>query len=259
MNIVSWNVNGIRSVFNKGFLQYVQEKQPEVLLLQEVRASISQIPPEIRFFPGYLTYFSNSEIPGYSGVGVLTKEKPLDVRYGFGVERFDREGRVQILEYEDFIILNVYFPNGKRDEERLQFKMDFYEQTSQFCQELEKQGKPIIVSGDYNTAHKAIDLARPNENEEVSGFLPVEREWMDCFVEQGFVDTFREFNTDGSQYSWWSQRSGARPRNVGWRIDYHFITRSGLPLLKDAWIEPDVMGSDHCPVGIRVEIKGISN
>ena len=254
MNIISWNVNGVRSVFGKGFLDYVQKKSPDVILLQEVRASLSQIPPEIRFMPGYSSYFSNSEIPGYSGVGLLTKTPPLDVRYGFGIPEFDREGRVQVVEYESCIFVNVYFPNGKRDEERLRFKMDFYAATSEFCEHLKQYNKPIVVSGDYNTAHKAIDLARPAENIEVSGFLPIEREWMDQFIQQGFVDTFRQFHSEPDQYTWWSQRSGARGRNVGWRIDYHFISQDGISLVEDAWIEPEITGSDHCPVGIRLKI-----
>jgi len=180
--------------------------------------------------------------------------KPLRVTRGFGETRFDAEGRVLVSEYPAFTLLNIYFPNGKKDSERLRYKLDFYDLTLNFCNKLRKKGKKLVVCGDYNTAHKPIDLERPKENEDVSGFLPVERKWIDTFVAAGFVDTFREFNSEPRQYTWWDMKTRARERNVGWRIDYHFVSDDLTRSLRDAYILPDVLGSDHCPCGIRLEI-----
>jgi exodeoxyribonuclease-3 len=169
---------------------------------------------------------------------------------GFGIERFDIEGRVIITEYPGVFVLNIYFPNGKKDANRLRYKMDFYEAFLEFAESLKARGKKLIICGDYNTAHKEIDLARPKENEKVSGFLPMEREWMDKFVAHGYVDTFRHFNNEPNQYTWWDLKTKARERNVGWRIDYFFVTENLLPSVSKAFIMPEVMGSDHCPIGI---------
>ena len=181
------------------------------------------------------------------------QEKPLKVTNGFGVKKFDEEGRVITAEYPDFAFLTIYFPNGKASEERLQYKMDFYDETRRWVRRLRKKQPNIIVCGDYNTAHKEIDLARPKENEGVSGFLPIERAWMDAWVADGMVDIFREFHGGPWNYSWWDMKSGARERNVGWRIDYHFVTESLVPKVRDASILKDVTGSDHAPVEIQLK------
>ena len=203
---------------------------------------------------GYHTYWNSAVRPGYSGVALFTKTEPLSVHMGFGIKKFDEEGRVIVAEYPDFTFLNIYFPNGKSGDERLKYKMDFYAETMKFTKKLKAQGKKVIISGDYNTAHKEIDLARPRENEDVSGFLPIERAWMDQWVAAGQVDIFREFHKEPGHYSWWDMKSGARDRNVGWRIDYHFVARDLVPSVKSATILRDVVGSDHAPVSIILDV-----
>ncbi len=248
--ILSWNVNGIRSVQRKGFCDWLQKESPDMLCVQESKAHPDQLDMEILRPGGYKTYWSAAQRKGYSGVAIFTKQEPLKVWHGFGVERFDSEGRIVIAEYPSFMLLNIYFPNGKKNEERLQYKMDFYEETLRYTQMLRKMGKRYIVCGDYNTAHMPIDLSRPKENEKVSGFLPQERAWIDRFIAQGNVDVFRRFDTRPGQYTWWDMKTGSRARNVGWRIDYHFVSDNLMPGVKTARIMPDVMGSDHCPVEI---------
>ena len=174
------------------------------------------------------------------------------MKNGFGIKRFDQEGRILIQDYKDFILFNIYFPNGQRDEERLKYKLEFYDEFLKYTNKLKDKGRKIIVCGDINTAHKEIDLARPKENEKTSGFLPIERKWMDKFVSEGYVDTFRHFIKEGRHYTYWDPITRARERNVGWRIDYFFITPNLLPNLKSAFIMPEVMGSDHCPIGIEL-------
>ena len=252
VRILSWNVNGIRAVIDKGFLDWLRTEHPDILCLQETKAQPEQLGKDMQAPQGYHAYWNYPERKGYSGVATFTKEEPISVRNGFGIEAFDAEGRVLITEYPDFLLFNVYFPNGKKDETRLKYKMDFYEAFLQFVDPLRAEGKKLIVCGDLNTAHNEIDLARPKENEKVSGFLPMERAWMDKFVAYGFVDTFRHFNKEPGQYTWWDLKSRARERNVGWRIDYFFVTENLLPSISKAFIMPDVMGSDHCPIGITL-------
>ena len=184
----------------------------------------------------------------------LSKEKPISVTYGFGEKRFDCEGRIIIAEYPALVLYAIYFPNGQKDEERLKYKLDFYDFFLKHALAAVKRGKAVIVAGDVNTAHKEIDIARPKENSGVSGFLPVERAWMDRFAAAGFVDTFRLFHPETHCYSWWSPRAGARPRNVGWRIDYCYVDGAHRGMILDAFILPDVMGSDHCPVGVAIDL-----
>ena len=253
--VLSWNVNGLRAVLKKNFLTWFQKESPDTLCLQETKVLPDQLPPDVLHFPGYDFQLNAAERPGYSGVATFSKIKPLAVKKGFGVARFDSEGRVLATEYPDFTLLNIYFPNGKSGDERLKYKMDFYEDALKYFLKLRKQGKKLVVCGDVNTAHKPIDLAHPKENEKISGFLPIEREWMDKLVSKGFIDAFRVFNQKPEQYSWWDIRTGARARNVGWRIDYHFISEDLKPHLEDAFILPEVMGSDHCPVGIVLKFK----
>lgn len=252
IRILSWNVNGLRAVHKKGFLDWFNTEKPDILCLQETKAQEEQLPDEIRNIEGYHSFFSSAVKKGYSGVAIYTKQKPLTVKKGFGIEKFDSEGRILITEYPDYILINIYYPNGKAREERLRYKMDFYEAFLEFANKLKKKGKNIIICGDVNTAHKEIDLARPKANEKVSGFLPEEREWMDKFFSNGYLDTFRMFNQEPENYTWWDMVSRARDRNVGWRIDYFFISESLKSKIKDAFILSDVMGSDHCPIGIEI-------
>jgi len=253
MKLISWNVNGIRAADRKGLFQWFQKESPDILCLQEIKALPEQVPPHLRNTPGYHIYINSAEQKGYSGVATFTKKQPIRVKKGFGIEKFDREGRVLITEFSSFVLFNVYFPNGKKDDERLEYKLDFYDTFLAYADNLEVKGKNIVVCGDFNTAHKEIDLAHPKANENRSGFLPVECMWIDTFVDHGYIDTFRYFNKEPDQYSWWDMKSRARERNVGWRIDYFFVNKEFLPHLKKAFIMQDVMGSDHCPVGIEIE------
>ena len=254
INILCWNVNGIRAVRGKGFLEWLYRERPDILCLQETKAQPDQLGKDLLEPKDYYAYWNYPARKGYSGVASLTREKPIRVQNGLGIPEFDMEGRVLITEYPAFILMNIYFPNGKKDEQRLKYKMDFYEAFLKFVDSLRAQGKGIIICGDFNTAHREIDLARPKENEKVSGFLPMERAWMDKFVAHGYVDAFREFNKEPGQYTWWDLKSRARERNVGWRIDYFFVTRNLLPSVSKAFIMPEVAGSDHCPVGITLRI-----
>ncbi len=255
VKIISWNVNGVRAVLKKGFLDWLKAEAPDVLCLQEVKALPTQVPPELLHHTDYSIGWNAAQRLGYSGVATLSRIKPVEEKRGFGIEAFDSEGRVLETVFKDFTLLNIYFPNGKMSEERLQYKMDFYEEALKYFMRLQKAGKRLVICGDYNTAHKPIDLARPKENEDVSGFLPIERAWMDKLVQKGFIDTFRLLYPEKTeQYSWWDMRTGARARNIGWRIDYHFISESLRTSLQEAFIYPNVTGSDHCPVGIILDI-----
>ncbi|UCG09540.1 MAG: exodeoxyribonuclease III [Desulfobacterales bacterium] len=186
---------------------------------------------------------------------MYTKIKPINVETEFGIEKFDKEGRIIIMEFHQFVLFNIYFPNGKKNDERLNYKLDFYDTFLSYSDNLIAEKKNIIVCGDFNTAHKEIDLARPKENENRSGFLPIERAWIDTFIDHGYVDTFRLFNEEPNNYTWWDMKTRARERNVGWRIDYFFVNKGYVPKLKNAFIMSEVMGSDHCPIGIEIETK----
>ncbi len=254
IRIISWNVNGIRAAHKKGFLDWFNEERPDILCIQETKARREQLPAELLEVEGYYNYFASAEKKGYSGVALYTRKEPDDIKCGFGIDKFDGEGRTQIADFGDFVLFNIYFPNGKASSERLDYKMEFYDAFLEYASTLKSRGKKIIVCGDVNTAHKEIDLARPKENETISGFLPEERAWIDRLIENGYVDTFRMFNKDPQNYTWWSMRTKARERNVGWRIDYFFASENIKDEIKDSFILPDVMGSDHCPIGIDLEI-----
>lgn len=254
ITLLSWNVNGIRAVKGKGFLDWFSERHPDILCLQETKARPEQLDEDLLNVPGYHSYWNYPERKGYSGVALYTRDEPQKISYAPGDSKLDIEGRVIIADYPAFTLMNIYFPNGKSGQERLDYKMDFYDDFLDYADSLRSQGKKIVVCGDVNTAHKEIDLARPKENSKISGFLPIEREWIDKFISHGYVDTFRQFNQEPDQYSWWDLKSGARARNVGWRIDYFFISEDLLTSLTRAFIMPDVMGSDHCPVGITLKI-----
>jgi len=250
LKILCWNVNGIRAVVKKGFWDFLYKQSPDIFSIQETKAQQEQLDADMLEPRGYHAYWNFPERKGYSGVATFTKEKPLKVESGFGIEEFDVEGRVIITEYSGFTLLNIYFPNGKKDDIRLKYKMDFYESFLLFTNRLREQGKKLVVCGDYNTAHKEIDIARPKENEKRSGFLPMERAWIDKFVSHGYVDIFRRFNEEPHQYTWWDLKTGARDRNIGWRIDYFFVTEDLAESVSQAFIMPEIMGSDHCPIGI---------
>ena len=250
--IISWNVNGIRAAYKKGILDWFGKEKPDILCLQETKAHPEQLTEDLLNVNGYKAYFSSAEKKGYSGVVTYTKDEPLNVEHGIGIKKFDSEGRFIITEFKSFMLFNIYFPNGKASKERLQYKMDFYESFLKHVKKLLKQGKKLIICGDVNTAHKEIDLARPKANEKTSGFLPEEREWIDKFIKAGFIDTFRMFNTEPENYTWWDMMTRARDRNVGWRIDYFYASENIKKQLKSAFILADVMGSDHCPIGIKL-------
>ena len=248
IHLISWNVNGIRAGHKKGLLDWFKIEKPDMLCLQETKAHPDQLVDELKNVEGYNSYFSSAEKKGYSGVVIYTKHKPLNVQHGIGIKKFDSEGRFIITEFEEFILFNIYFPNGKASPERLQYKLDFYDSFLKHCKKLLKQGKKIVVCGDVNTAHKEIDLARPKENSKTSGFLPEEREWIDKFLAAGFIDTFRMFNQEPENYTWWDMVTRARDRNVGWRIDYFYASESLKNNIVSASIHSSVMGSDHCPI-----------
>jgi exodeoxyribonuclease-3 len=247
LRLVSWNVNGLRAVYKKGFLESVTEMDPDVLGLQEIKAMPEQLPKDLREPKGYHSYFYSALRKGYSGVAVYSKEKAKRVIKGIGDVRFDDEGRVLTLEFEKYFFVTCYFPNSKEDLSRLEFKHDFNVLLQTFAENLAKT-KSVVICGDYNVAHKEIDLANPKQNENNAGFTPEERAWMDDFMKNGWVDSFREKNKAAEQYSWWSYRSRARERNVGWRLDYHCVDRNSAQKIIDVDILQDIYGSDHCPV-----------
>ena len=252
MKLISWNVNGVRAVVKKGFLDWLDQEQPDILCLQETKAHVDQLTAEILTDHGYHTFWHSGERRGYSGVATFCKEEPLYVQEGLGIERYDAEGRVLLTEHENFLLYNIYFPNGQKDDERLQYKLDFYDELLPIINEQVESGNNVVVTGDWNTAHHPIDLARPKQNVNTSGFMPIEREKLDMYVENGWIDTFRLFHPEGDRYSWWTYRFGARERNVGWRIDYFFVNEGFLDNVEDADIHDEVMGSDHCPVSLEL-------
>lgn len=254
MKLYSWNVNGLRAIEKKGFAQWVTEEQPDVLGLQEIKAEADQISEDLKNIPGYHCFFNPAQRKGYSGTAVYYKREPLSITTGLSDARFNTEGRTIIMEYPEFTLFNIYFPNGQKDDERLQFKMDFYACFLHDVNALVAQGKRVIVCGDVNTAHREIDLKNPKSNAKRSGFLPVERAWMDTFFDNGYIDTFRHFYPQEETYSWWSYRFNARKNNAGWRIDYFFASANAAPLLADAAIHTQVMGSDHCPVSLTLNL-----
>jgi len=251
MKLLSWNVNGIRAVERKGFLDWLDAEQPDVLCLQETKAHPEQLSKQLIDHELYHSYWhSATSKKGYSGVAIFSKKEPISVKSKFGIEKFDQEGRILMAEFDEFILFNVYFPNGGRDIGRLNYKLEFYDYFLGLIDEHRGSGKKVVFCGDVNTAHHPIDLARPKANEKNTGFLPIERKWIDRVVDGGYIDSLREFHQESGLYSWWDYKTRARERNVGWRIDYFFIQIELIPNLESAFIMPDVMGSDHCPVGI---------
>ncbi len=251
IKLLSWNVNGVRAAVKKGVLATLNSINADIVCLQEIKAKPEQIPQELMAWEGYTPYICSAERPGYSGVAVFTKPQAEHVAYGFGQQRFDSEGRTLVIDYPQYRLINCYFPNGGNGPERLQYKMDFYEAFQEYALSADK---PLIICGDVNTAHKEIDLARPKENRNHTGFLPMECAWIDRFLAAGFIDTFRLFHDDGGHYSWWDMKTRARERDIGWRIDYFFVSENLRSKVTDAYILPEVMGSDHCPVVLEIEL-----
>ncbi len=256
MKLISWNVNGIRASVKKGAFDMKKLGNPDILCIQEIKATEDQIPLETKNIPGYVSFFhSPTEKKGYSGVGLYAKQVPKQVNFGMGIPELDQEGRLIEAHFENFILLNIYFPNGGGGPERLAFKMKFYDAFLKHIQKLRKTQPNIIFCGDVNTAHESIDLARPKENEKNTGFLPEERAWLDEVVNHGYIDTFRYlYPNKKDAYTYWDQKTAARERNVGWRIDYFFLSPTLVPKLKKAFILDTIFGSDHCPLGIEINL-----
>ena len=256
IKILSWNTNGLRATHRDGYFLPLFKDQPDIVCLQETKAEISQLPEEVKNVKGYQSYFSSSKLKkGYSGVAIYTSIEPEKVEYGIGVEKFDDEGRILIAYYKDFTLLNVYFPNGGGGPVRLKYKLDFYDAYLKFIEKLRKNGHSIVFCGDVNTAHEEIDLARPKENKENTGFLPEERAWLDEVVAKGYVDVFRHFYPDKKDaYTYWDMKTFARDRNVGWRIDYFFVSPDLTKNLKSTSIFTDIYGSDHCPIELQLTV-----
>lgn len=253
MRIICWNVNGIRAAQKKGFIQYVKKAAPDIMCLQETKAHPEQLDEELLKIDGYDSYFVSAEKKGYSGVAIYNKVHPVAIISGCGASKFDCEGRVIRADFDKFTLYNIYFPNGGRGPERVRYKLDFYDHMLDQWEELRAEGKELIICGDYNTAQHEIDVARPKEWSKVSGFLPEERAWLDKITDMGYVDTFRHFNKEPNWYTYWDNFRQARERNVGWRIDFFYVTEKLLKKVTAAKIHMEVMGSDHCP--IELELK----
>jgi exodeoxyribonuclease-3 len=255
MKFISWNVNGIRAWHKKGYLDWFLNASPDFFCLQETKAHIDQLPPELASPAGYHAYFDHSKgRKGYSGVAVYSKTKPEKVEYGLGSEIHDNEGRFLALFFKEFVLITIYFPNGGGGPERLKFKLEYYDLFLNYIEKLRADGKSIIFCGDVNTAHNEIDIARPKEKEKHTGFLRIERDWMDKLMAAGYIDTFRALHPAEVRYSWWDMKTLARDRNVGWRIDYFFVSPDLFPLVKSATILDSVYGSDHCPVELEIKL-----
>ncbi len=256
--VISWNVNGLRAAIRKGFLEWLKDCRADVVGLQEVRVNHDQLEGALDDVIGESWHFhlSSAERKGYSGVGLFTGTMPDSLGTSLGKPEFDKEGRLQIAEFGNLKIVNCYFPNGsgkERDNSRVPYKLRFYRKLFRLLKQEFDAGRPILVMGDFNIAHQEIDLARPKTNQKTSGFLPEERRELDRWIKSGWIDTFRNFQTEGDHYTWWSQQKGIRERNVGWRIDYILASPGVREHLLDATIYPDVMGSDHCPVGVSLD------
>ena len=250
MKIISWNINGIRAIYKKNFLDWFIATNADIVCLQEIKAQKEQIPSDLLAQKDYYLYFNQAVKKGYAGVAVFTKQKPLKVEYKLGLNRFDQEGRILQLEYPSFILINVYLPHGGRQKENLDYKLKVYDYLLEYLQK--SKDRNIILIGDFNIAHQDIDLARPRQNQNNIMFTLEERQQIDKIINLGFLDSFREFHKEGSHYTWWPYMAKARQRNLGWRIDYIFISKELTKNLKDAFILSEVMGSDHCPIGIEI-------
>lgn len=254
MKITTWNVNGYRAMLSKNGLDWIDQEEPDVLCLQEIKVKPEQLSEELREREGYLSVWNAAERPGYSGTAIFYKPEtqPLEISTGLGFPEFDNEGRVVRLKYPDFYLYNIYFPNGGRTLERVPYKLDFYARLLEICNELHQKGENVILTGDFNTAHTEIDLARPKSNVTSTGFLPEERVWIDKYLANGFVDVYRHLYPEKIEYTWWSYMFNARKNNVGWRLDYFLISEALVPRIAEVAHHCDIMGSDHCPVTLVI-------
>ena len=250
MKVISYNINGIRAALNKGLIDWLKAQQADVVCFQEIKARPEQFDVSVFEELGYSCYWHPAQKPGYSGVAILSKQQPLHVEHGCGMEQYDYEGRVLRLDFPELSVMSVYMPSGSSGDLRQDFKMKWLADFQAYVDELKKSHPNLLICGDYNICHKAIDIHDPVRNKNSSGFLPEEREWFDGFVQSGFVDSFRHFNAEGHHYSWWSYRAGARGKNKGWRIDYHMVSEPLRDKLKSAQIHPDAVHSDHCPIEV---------
>lgn len=253
MKITTWNINGIRAALKKDITNWIGDYKPDVLCLQEVKAKFEQVDLAPILDLGYKVMWNAAERPGYSGVATLYFEEPVDMVAGLGIEKFDVEGRVIHSSYPNFELFNIYFPNGGQENARVPFKLEFYAELLAICDALHEEGKNVIITGDFNTAHKEIDLKNPKENEKNTGFLPEERVWIDRYLEHNLVDIYRHLYPERVQYSWWTYRFKARERNIGWRLDYYLISTALVEKVKNVTIHDEVFGSDHCPVTLEIE------
>lgn len=258
MKIISWNVNGLRANAKKGGFDWILAQNADVFCFQETKAHPDQLPENVRNPQGYHSFFDHSKVrKGYSGVAIYSKVEPDSVDYGMGIEEFDQEGRMLAAFFGKIVVITAYFPNGGGGQHRLEYKLRFYDAFLLYIDKLKKKGYGIVFCGDVNTAHTEIDLARPKENKENTGFLPIEREWIDQVIDHGYVDIFREKNPRALDvYTYWDMKTAARERNVGWRIDYFFISRSLVESVKNVVIHSDIFGSDHCPIAIEIKKVG---
>jgi len=247
--LVSWNVNGIRAVEKKGFIEIITQLDPYIIGIQETKAHKEQLSEDLLNIPGYQSYWHSAEKKGYSGVAIYSKQTPISVTYGIDSPDHDNEGRALTLEFDDYYLVNMYFPNAQEKLKRIDYKISFNQALQDYVNALQ-QIKTVVVCGDFNVAHKPIDLANPKRNENNPGYSPKEREWFTQFIDSGYIDTFRKFNNQPNQYTWWSYRFKAREKNIGWRIDYFCVDQSSQDRVKNACIYSDIMGSDHCPIGI---------
>jgi len=255
MKIISYNVNGIRAAINKGFLDWLKATDADVVCLQEIKATPDQIADLFKLEElGYHHFWYPAQKKGYSGTAIFSKKQPLHVEYGCGIAPYDNEGRVIRADFEAFSVISAYFPSGSSGDERQAFKIKFLEDFQVYASQLKLQIPNLLICGDYNICHKAIDIHNPKSNANSSGFLPEEREWMENFMTSGFVDTFRHLNQDPHHYTWWSYRAGARGKNLGWRIDYHLLTKEMESRIKRAAILPEAKHSDHCPILLELDI-----
>ncbi|NBW80506.1 exodeoxyribonuclease III [bacterium] len=256
VKIFSWNLNGIRAAVKNGFLDWLEQTRPDVLLLQEVRCANEDLQSDWIAPLDYKSFWMPAQKKGYSGVAIYSR-LPVEreaVAYGLGAEEFDSEGRFLGVTIGKLFVVSAYFPNSQRDTLRLPYKLDFCRVFFDFLEKKRKQGFEVVVGGDFNIAHTPLDLANPKQNEKNAGYLPEERAWMSEFIRHGYVDTFRMFQTDGGHYTWWSQRPGIRERNIGWRLDYHFITPDLVENVLSAGIHAEVKGSDHCPISLELKV-----
>ena len=253
--LASWNVNGIRACAKKGFVDWLEGVSPDIACLQEIKAMQEQFPAEVLAVKGYRLFVHSAKKPGYSGVAVLSKEEPKKVIDKIGVPEFDDEGRILILEFKNYTLFNCYFPNGQRDHKRVPYKLKFSDTIQELLLDYSRKRKPVVICGDFNTAHQEIDLANPKTNHKTTGFLPIERAWMDQFMASGFEDCFRLIHGDKPQeYTWWTYRNDCRGRNIGWRIDYFFVNKKHAKKVLDSSHGQEVLGSDHCPLYVDVEV-----